>query len=102
MEDYELISLLRRRAALTPKFGIDERERLVIIGGTPAFCSPRRWQKFGVLYVTYMNSKVVNLYAGGMPPDELFMQYYGRPPPGRLSNVAPWEVELENLIVDEI
>jgi hypothetical protein len=102
MEDYELISLLRRRAALTPKFGIEERERLVIIGGTPAYCSPRRWQKFGVLYVTYMNSKVVNLYAGGMTPDKLFLQYYGRPPPERTSNVAPWEVELEKLILDGI
>jgi hypothetical protein len=43
----------------------------VVIGGTPAYCSPRRWQKFGVLYVTFMNSKLVNLYAGGMGPDEL-------------------------------
>lgn len=102
MEDYELISLLRRRAALLSKFGIKERERLVIIGGTPAYCSPRRWQKFGVLYVTFMNSKVVNLYAGGMDPDSLFMKYYGRPSPGRTSELAPWEVELENLTVDEI
>lgn len=102
MEDYELISLLRRRAALLSKFGIEEKERLVIIGGTPAYCSPRRWQKFGVLYVTFMNSKIVNLYAGGMTPDGLFLQYYGRPAPKRTSDKAPWEVELEDVVVDEI
>lgn len=102
MEDYELISLLRRRAALLPMFGVEERERLAIIGGTPAYCSPRRWQKFGVLYVTFMNSKLVNLYAGGMGPDDLFLRYYGRPPPKRTSAKALWEVELEDLVVDEI
>ena len=98
MEDYELISLLRRRAALLPKLGIADRERLVIIGGTPALCSPRRWQKFGVLFVTYMNSKFVNLYAGGLSADGLFQLYYGRPAPKRRNSVSPWENEVEKVV----
>lgn len=102
MEDYELVSLLRRRSALLPTFGIVEKERLVVIGGIPAYCSPRRWQKFGILHVTFMNSKLVNLYAGGMSPDELFTRYYGRASPQRSSEMSPWEEELEDLVVDEI
>lgn len=51
MEDYELVSLLRHRAALlsTPSASSSdsEREKLAIIPGEPALCSPRRWQKFG-------------------------------------------------------
>ncbi|KAL3823807.1 hypothetical protein ACHAXA_011594 [Cyclostephanos tholiformis] len=101
MEDYELVSLLRRRAALftvshTP--GLIAREELVIIQGDPALCSPRRWQKFGVLYVTYMNSKFVNLYSGTrkMNPAELFQLYYGKAPPARCAAISPWELELAN------
>ena len=97
MEDYELVSLLRRRSALLPEFGIKELERLIIIGGPPALCSPRRWQKFGVLYVTYMNSKLVNLYAGGLSPDDMFQLYYSRPPPERNNEVAPWEKEMNEI-----
>jgi len=93
MEDYELVSLLRRRAALLHKFSIPDEERLIIIPGPPALCSPRRWQKFGVLYVTYMNSKFVNLYASGLTPDDIFALYYKRPPPERSSKLAPWENE---------
>jgi hypothetical protein len=91
MEDYELVSLLRRRSALLHKFGIKEKEGLIIIGGPPALCSPRRWQQFGVLYVTFMNSKFVNLYVGGFSPDDMFQLYYSSPPPERSSEVAPWE-----------
>lgn len=101
MEDYELVSLLRRRRALLSKFGVNEKERLVIIGGAPALCSPRRWQKFGVLYVTFMNSKFVNMYAGGMIPDDLFALYYGQPPPQRDSAESPWELELEEFVLDQ-
>ena len=54
MEDYELVKLLRHRAA---QLG----ERMVILP-IPVYCSPRRWQKFGVLYVTYTNSRCVYLY----------------------------------------
>jgi hypothetical protein len=96
MEDYELISLLRRRAALLPQWGVKEKEHIVIIGGTPALCSPRRWQKFGVLYVTFMNSRLVNLYASGNTPDSIFLHYYGLPPPHRSSSLAPWEEALSS------
>ena len=103
MEDYELISLLRRRNALLPQRAGIERllpapERLVIIGGTPALCSPRRWQKFGVLFVTYMNSKLVNLYASGLTADGLFERYYGRAAPKRTNLLSPWEVSLDKLL----
>ena len=101
MEDYELVSLLRRRSALfTPplsEFGnATNKEKLAIILGPPALCSPRRWQKFGVLFVTFMNSRLVNLYAGGMKlsPDDLFRLYYDREPPPRLSECSPWELDM--------
>ena len=97
MEDYELISLLRRRAALLHKFGIEEKDKLVILKGPPALCSPRRWQKFGVLYVTFMNSKFVNLYAGGMTPDAIFRLYYGQSGPARASELSPWEQAMNEL-----
>jgi hypothetical protein len=97
MEDYELISLLRRRSALLAKFGIEHKERLVIVDGPPALCSPRRWQKLGVLYVTFLNSKLVNLYAQGMTPDDLFRLYYGRRESTETSKAA-WERDLEALL----
>lgn len=113
MEDYELIALLRQRVRLLPSFrratatsvvhgcraepSQMEDEVLRIVPGAPALCSPRRWQRFGVVYVTYTNSKLVNLYAGGMTPDELYRLYYGQ----ELAVVAPkspWEIELDKLI----
>jgi len=93
MEDYELVGLLRKRSAL-----FDNLEYLKIISGQPALCSPRRWQKFGVLFVTYMNSKFVNLYAGGLSADDLYCKYYGRSPPKRYSRLSPWEIEMESLL----
>lgn len=93
MEDYEMIALLRKRAALLPRFGMPA-EALKIVPGPPALCSPRRWQRFGVLHVTYMNSKLVNLYAGGMTPYELYERYYGHAlaPSTRES---PWESQIQ-------
>ncbi len=104
MEDYELVCLLRRRSALfkpTLDDGISvSQEKLAIVRGHPALCSPRRWQKFGVLYVTFMNSKLVNLYAGvkKLGPDDLFRLYYGRDPPVRDENDSPWEIQLAQLL----
>ncbi|KAL7512980.1 hypothetical protein ACHAXN_011218 [Cyclotella atomus] len=97
MEDYELVSLLRLRSALFSQTPDSNREKLAMIRGQPALCSPRRWQKFGVLYVTYMNSRFVNLYAGAMQigADDLFKMYYGAEPPKRETYLSPWEVELE-------
>lgn len=96
MEDYELVSLLRLRAALFQSS--HGREKLAMIRGSPAQCSPRRWQKYGVLYVTYTNSRLVNLYAGAMKlgADDLFRLYYGKEPPQRKVGVSPWEIELED------
>ncbi len=94
MEDYELVALLRKRASLMTKC----REQLKIIPGEPSLCSPRRWQKFGVLFVTYTNSKLVNLYAGGMSSDDLYRRYYGRDPPDRDEELSPWEVEMARIV----
>ena len=110
MEDYELISLLRRRAAMLHgvypngqmKLNRISYERLAIIPGPPALCSPRRWQKFGVMYTTFTNSRIVSLYAGvrKMSADELFQLYYGKDPPKRSSADSPWELELKQLLGD--
>jgi hypothetical protein len=83
MEDYELVAILRKRAALIPKMSSRfEKEELKIISGEPpALCSPRRWQKFGVLYVTY---------ASEMGQDALFSLYYGQVLPKRTSILSPW------------
>ena len=98
MEDYELVALLRKRASLLPKMSDRlNKEQLKIVSGEPAMCSPRRWQKFGVLYVTYTNSSLVNLYASGIGPDELFRLYYKQDPPCRRSSLSPWEENMSSL-----
>jgi hypothetical protein len=80
MEDYELVSLIRKRVALLPQFGDETsnaRETLQMLPGLPALCSARRWQKFGVLYVTFTNSKLVRLYSShGVSPREIYQRYY--------------------------
>ena len=108
MEDYELVSLLRRRAALLDgvypngqmKLNRMSYEKVAIVPGPPALCSPRRWQKFGVMYTTFTNSRLVSLYAGvrKMSADELFQLYYGKDPPKRSSADSPWELELKQLL----
>lgn len=79
-EDYELVALLRKRASL---LNTQPREAIKIIDGPPILCSPRWWQSFGVLYVIFMNSKLVSLYSGGLGPDDLYTLYYRRRPPKR-------------------
>lgn len=105
MEDFDLIALLRRRAALLPQFlqrcpqtSSYPGEQLSIVPGAPALCSPRRWQRLGVIYVTFSNSMLVGLYAlGRTTPDEIYRLYYGRSlavtAPG-----SPWEIQLETLL----
>eukprot|EP01083_Nonionella_stella_P068645 182463_1 len=87
MEDYELVTFIRRRAAFLPAMMEDycletnceiddeqdqrealawEREEVKIIPGRPSLCAIRRWQKFGVAYVTFMNYNFVTKYRGGM------------------------------------
>ena len=87
-EDYELVSLVRMRAQL-----VKQVEKLVIIGGEPSRCSPRRWLKLGVLRVTYTNSYLVNLYASGMSPEKVFEKYYGSIQ--RASRSSPWESKIK-------
>ena len=39
--------------------------------------SPRRWEKYGVLYTTYTNSYMIQRYnSGSITPEELFHEYY--------------------------
>ena len=105
MEDYELIALLRKRAALLPTFlkmchetRMHPGEQLSIVAGAPALCSARRWQRYGVLHVTFTNSKLVAQYVMGRSrADEIYEQYYGN----GLSVAAqksPWENQLETLL----
>ena len=103
MEDYELIRLLRMRSAAklarSSNINLDpdssQRDEIIrILPDYKAICSPRRWQKYGVLYVTYTNSYCVKLYNNGkLTPDELFCQYYGTATsPTRMDgDRSPWE-----------
>jgi hypothetical protein len=100
MEDYELMCLLRMRSSSSSAMN-HRKEKIIILKGEPARCSSRRWQAFGVLYVTYRNSKLVNLYASGLCPEDLYEKYYGEKPPKRKVECSPWELELENNINDK-
>jgi hypothetical protein len=99
MEDYELVRLLRHRVAYHRSTTHGE-ERLEILSHK-AYCGPRRWQTFGVLYVTYTNSRCVNLYASGeLSPDDLYQVYYGVPAnPSGVERKSPWEVRLEEQLL---
>jgi hypothetical protein len=101
MEDYELSCLLRMRSSSSPAEMNHRREKLVILQGEPARCSSRRWQTYGVLYVTYRNSKLVKLYASGLCPEDLYEKYYGERPPSRKAECSPWELELEQNFYDK-
>lgn len=106
MEDYELMRLLRTRSAaglarsssLGPDSAFDQgQETIKFLSDYKALCSPRRWQKDGVLYVTYMNSYCVNRYnSGEVTPDGIFCEYYGTTtPPNRTNGErSPWEAKL--------
>ena len=107
MEDYEVIRLLRMRSAaslgwsssrsLDPYSG-QRQEIIEILSDYKAICSPRRWQHYGVLYVTYTNSYCVKLYNNGnLTPDELFCRYYKTAtPPNRMNGeMSSWERGLQ-------
>jgi glycosyltransferase involved in cell wall biosynthesis len=73
MEDYVMMDLLRRRAALLP-------ERLGFIFPPGAQCSIRRWQTLGVVYVTLVNALVVYRYKNGYwHAGDVYDYYYQRP-----------------------
>jgi hypothetical protein len=108
MEDYELIRLLRMRSAASLArhsvriLGSDSdrgQETVELLSDHKALCSPRRWQNYGVLYVTYTNSYCVKRYNNGeVTPDELFCEYYGTTaPPNRMNGErSPWEAGLRS------
>uniref|UniRef100_A0A7S0Y080 Uncharacterized protein n=2 Tax=Hemiselmis andersenii TaxID=464988 RepID=A0A7S0Y080_HEMAN len=77
MEDYEMMRRLRRaslRASL--RTGEDCRVRLL---PTPVSCSPRRWQRKGMVLTTVLNHAFVIAYAWGMAsPNTIYRLYYGR------------------------
>jgi len=75
MEDYELCDLLRQRAKIPAL-----RETLKIIPPPTGRCSVRRWQRFGVVYVTLVNALVVHRYVSGVwDAHDIFDYYYRRP-----------------------
>ncbi|KAG7352023.1 family 2 glycosyl transferase [Nitzschia inconspicua] len=118
MEDYELVQLLRQRCRVSSRANSGMAVEQFQILPLRAYCSPRRWQSFGVLYVTFTNSRIVQLYnmainndseertveeavntkiCSPMSADEaLFCRYYGtgKPPPRKHLRHSPWEVEL--------
>jgi hypothetical protein len=71
MEDYEIMTLLRKRAHLL-------NEKLVIFPARTQ-CSPRRWQAFGVCYTTLINALCIHRYKQGATAEDLFEFYYRRP-----------------------
>jgi hypothetical protein len=74
MEDYDLMNLLRQRAAVLPYEGIR------IIPPPTARCSVRRWQRFGTVYVTLVNALLVHRYTQcGWTADDVYEYYYERP-----------------------
>ena len=77
MEDYELMDLMRRRAACKPL-----NEQLQIVGiskGAFAGTNVRRWQSYGTTYTTMVNALVVYRYRAGWTAQQIFEYYYQRP-----------------------
>lgn len=75
MEDYDLMDLLRQRAVILPE--------TVHIIPPPAIaeCSVRRWQQYGVVYVTFANAIIVSRYSqGSWSAQDVFHYYYVRRP----------------------
>jgi hypothetical protein len=89
MEDYELVVLLRERGNVR-----------TMSKPYTALCSPRRWQRYGVLFVTYMNSYLVRQYkAGTMSPADIYNRYYGDSTNNimKVDDLSPWEKRLEKM-----
>jgi hypothetical protein len=90
MEDYELVVLLRERGNVR-----------TMSKPYTALCSPRRWQRYGVLFVTYMNSYLVRQYkAGTMSPADIYNRYYGdNNSTMKVDDLSPWEKRLEKMLL---
>lgn len=72
MEDYELSDYLRRRARVLPHEYTTILPSMVRTG-------VRRWQMYGVVYVTLVNALIVYRYDKGWTPQDVFWYYYHRP-----------------------
>jgi hypothetical protein len=82
MEDFDLVAHLRRRSCFTSAvLAMNQRETLRLLPST-CWCSPRRWQKNGVMYVTLANAVLVHRYTRQEDdprrwgPDRIFEYYY--------------------------
>jgi hypothetical protein len=64
MEDYELVSRLRRRGT-------------VVTLSEAAITSARRWQRLGALRTTVRNLSMIAGYRAGVPPERLARFYRG-------------------------
>ena len=72
MEDYEIITLLRRRSQRLSK------ESIVVLPARIQ-CSPRRWQTHGVCYTVLINLLCIRRYKSGATTEDLFEFYYKQP-----------------------
>jgi hypothetical protein len=81
MEDYELITFLRQREVAS-RADPDRRrpkQRIVVLPHRVR-CSPRRWERHGVVHVTLTNSRLVRAYQSGQASAaEIYQRYYGVP-----------------------
>jgi len=89
MEDYEAMDWLRLRSVLlstihklTPKehemshlVGVTRGEHLVLLKDR-AWCSPRRWNKYGVAYTSLINAVCILRYRRKATTEDLFDFYY--------------------------
>ena len=70
MEDFHLVGALRQAA-------VAEGGRVVTLPA-PALCSPRRWEKNGVPWNTFLNQAFVFAYTVlGLPSSRIYEWYYG-------------------------
>ena len=91
LEDYELVQLFRKRAGIiglslfpttttsstnTTTTNTTTTERIAILPANIQ-CSPRRWQRFNVMYVALANWTFLERYKAGTTAEDLYDMYYG-------------------------
>jgi glycosyltransferase involved in cell wall biosynthesis len=93
MEDYELVRCLRARELAAR--GGETRQRIVILPAQVR-CSPRRWERYGVPFVTITNSRLVWAYQSGRASAaEIYERYYGAPCGGGGGSASSRQAERE-------
>ena len=70
LEEYQLVARVNARAG-----------RIAMLGGPPALCSPRRWEKKPVWYVGLVNQAIIMWFRWGATTAQVFEFYYGVPAP---------------------